>query len=60
MAALNAHASAAEFRVVPDLGAGIRITTGHGLIDTSALGLARQAEGLVRDALLAESFEVTT
>jgi F-type H+-transporting ATPase subunit b len=60
VAALNAHASVAEFRVVPDLGAGIRITTGHGLIDTSALGLARQAEGLVREALIAESFEVTT
>lgn len=60
VAALNAHARSAEFRVVPDLGAGLRITTGHGLIDASALGLARQAEGLVRDALAAESFEVTT
>ena len=57
--ALHDHAPSAEFRVVPDLGAGVRITTAQGLIDTSALGLARQAEGLVRDALAAESFEVT-
>jgi F0F1-type ATP synthase membrane subunit b/b' len=60
VAALDAHAPPAEFRVVPDLGAGLRITTERGLIDASALGLARQAEGLVRDALVAESFEVTT
>lgn len=58
--ALRADAPSAEFRVVPDLGAGLRITTAQGLIDTSALGLARQAEGLVRDALAAESFEVAT
>ena len=59
-AALNGHAHSAEFRVVPDLGAGLRITTAHGLIDTSARGLARQAEGLVADALAVESFEVRT
>ena len=59
-AALNAHAPSAEFRVVPDLGAGLRITTARGLIDTSTLGLVRQAEGLIRDALAAESFDVTT
>lgn len=59
-AALNGHARSTEFRVVPDLGAGLRITTAHGLIDASALGLARDAEGLVRDALAAESFEVVT
>ena len=58
-AVLKGHAAATEFRVVPDLVAGLRITTTHGLIDTSALGLARQAEGLVRTALTAESFEVT-
>lgn len=58
--ALNADAPSATFRVVPDLGAGLRITTAQGLIDTSAQGLGRQAEGLVRDALAAESFEVTT
>lgn len=57
-AALNAHATAAEFRINPELGAGLRITTGQGLIDASALGLARQAETLVREALAAESFEV--
>lgn len=60
VAALNAHAPTAEFRVVQDLGAGLRVTTAQGMIDTSALGLARQAESLVRDALAAESFEVTT
>ena len=58
--ALNTDAPSAEFRVVSDLGAGVRITTAQGLIDTSALGLGRQAEGLVRDALAAESFEVAT
>lgn len=58
-AALNGHAPSAEFRLVPDLGAGLRITTAQGLIDTSSLGLAREAESLVRDALAAESFEVT-
>jgi F0F1-type ATP synthase membrane subunit b/b' len=59
-AVLNGHAATAEFHAVPDLGVGVRITTTHGLIDTSALGLARQAEGLVRTALADESFEVTT
>ena len=58
--ALRADAVSATFRVVPELGAGVRITTAHGLIDASALGLGRQAEGLVRDALAAEAFEVTT
>lgn len=57
---LSTEASATEFRVMPDLGAGVRVTTGQGLIDASAQGLARQAESLVRDALAAESFQVTT
>ena len=59
-AVLSRDASSTEFRIVSELGAGVRITTGQGLIDASALGLARQAEGLVKDALAAESFEVTT
>jgi F0F1-type ATP synthase membrane subunit b/b' len=60
IAALNADAASATFRIVPDLGAGVRITTARGLIDSSASGLGRQAEGLVRDALATEAFEVTT
>lgn len=58
-AVLNGHAATTEYRVVSDLGAGLRITTAHGLIDASALGVARQAEGFLKNALTAEAFEVT-
>ena len=44
-----------QFRVVPDLGAGLRIVTSKGLIDASALGIAREAERLLADALAVES-----
>ena len=59
-AALNDRATAAEFRVVPDLGAGVRITTARGLIDASAAGIAGQAERMLIDALASESFEAAT
>ena len=57
--ALDGHAGAAEFRVVPDLGAGLRIVTAKGLIDASAAGIAREAERLLADALIVESGEAT-
>ena len=50
-AALGGQAHAAQFRVVPDLGAGLRIVTSKGLIDASALGIAREAERLLAASL---------
>lgn len=41
--ALGDSASSAEFRTAEDLGGGVRITTGQGLIDASVSGLARFA-----------------
>ena len=58
--AIGGRATAAEFRVVPDLGAGLRITTARGLIDASAAGIAGQAERMLIDALGSESFEAAT
>lgn len=48
-------AATAIFRLVPELGAGLRITTAHGAIDVSARGFAREAEIRIREALAAES-----
>ena len=59
-AALDGHAPSAQFRVVPDLGAGLRIVTSKGLIDASALGIAREAERMMTDALAVESAEAAT
>lgn len=59
-AAMTDRATAAEFRVVPDLGAGVRITTARGLIDASAAGIAGQAERRLMDALTSESVEAAT
>jgi F-type H+-transporting ATPase subunit b len=58
--ALAARASSLTFRVVPDLGAGIRITTARGLIDASAGGLAADVERRLKDALVTEEPTVTT
>ena len=58
-AALDGHAPSTQFRVVPDLGAGLRIVTSRGLIDASALGIAREAERMLTDALASESAEAT-
>lgn len=43
VAALGPAAGTAEFRVVPPLGAGLRVTTARGLIDASAAGIAAEA-----------------
>jgi F-type H+-transporting ATPase subunit b len=56
--ALDHRATDAEFRVVPKLGAGIRMTTAGGLVDASAAGIASQAERLLIEALTNESPEV--
>jgi len=40
-----------QFRVVPDLGAGLRVTTPGGLIDASAAGIAAHAERVLASAL---------
>ena len=58
--ALGDRATEADFRVVPGLGAGIRVTTAGGLVDASAAGIASQAERLLIAALTNESPEVTT
>lgn len=47
------RASALEFRVVPELGAGLRITTASGMIDASAAGLAAYSERALRERLSA-------
>ena len=57
--ALDHRESDAEFRVVPALGAGVRLTTARGLVDASAAGIASQAERLLIEALTKESPEVT-
>lgn len=44
VAALGPAASGATYRVVPDLGSGIRITTSRGLIDASTAGLKEFAQ----------------
>lgn len=49
--ALSSRAHSTEFRVVPDLGAGIRIVTAKGLIDASAQGIAREVERVLVDSL---------
>lgn len=49
--AVDAHTASLEFRVVPELGAGLRVTTPRGLIDASAAGLAAHAERALNDAL---------
>ena len=57
-AALDPRATDADFRVVPGLGAGIRMTTARGLVDASASGIASQAERLLIETLTNESPEV--
>ena len=49
LAALNGQS--VDFRVVPDLGEGVRVVTARGLIDASTRGIARQAEQALKDAL---------
>lgn len=46
-AVLGDAARTTVFRVTPTLGAGIRITTSHGLVDASATGLAAFAQRLL-------------
>lgn len=53
-AALNGHAPSIDFRVVPELGAGIRVVTAAGLIDASAAGIGREAERTLAAALTIE------
>jgi len=44
-------AASIEFRVVPALGAGLRVTTAHGLVDASATGIAAHAERVLVEQL---------
>lgn len=53
-ASLGARAASSTFRAVPDLGAGVRITTGRGLIDASAAALAAEAGRLLQGALASQ------
>lgn len=59
-AALGTRATSLEFRVVPDLGAGVRVTTARGLVDVSAAGVAAEAERLLKLALLVDEPAATT
>ena len=57
IAALSGKPHTTQFRVAPELGAGLRIVTSSGLIDASALGMAREAERTLTNALALESAE---
>ena len=59
-AALGGRAPSTEFRVVPDLGAGLRVVTAKGLIDASARGIAQEAERILADALTVSATGATT
>lgn len=58
--ALGTRATSSDFRVVPDLGAGVRVTTARGLINVSATGIAAEAERLLARALGAGESAATT
>lgn len=49
--ALGPATTTAKFRVVPELVAGARISTGHGLVDASVAGLANFAEQYLAKAM---------
>lgn len=49
--ALDSAASTLDFRVIPDLGAGVRISTSRGLIDATAIGLATFAHSALAEQL---------
>jgi F0F1-type ATP synthase membrane subunit b/b' len=55
--AIGTRASALEWRVTPDLGPGVRIATGRGLIDASAAGLAAGVARRLHDRLAASPQE---
>jgi len=55
--ALRERAASLDFAVVPDLGAGVRITTARGVIDASASGIAAEAQRRFKDALAPPSSE---
>lgn len=59
-AAFDGRAHPVDFRVVPDLGGGLRIVTSKGLIDASVRGIAREAERLLSDTLAMGASEATT
>lgn len=51
--AMGAPQKTSDFRVVPELVAGVRISTRHGLIDASVAGLAHFAEQTLTEAITA-------
>jgi F0F1-type ATP synthase membrane subunit b/b' len=53
--ALGSRATSTAFAVVPSLGAGVRITTSRGVIDTTAAGAAAEAERQLRRTLVADA-----
>lgn len=55
--ALGTRAASSAFRVVTDLGAGVRVTTAHGLVDASAAGIAADIERRLKARLAANSGE---
>jgi len=57
--ALNGHSRSVDFRIVPDLGEGIRIVTSKGVIDASTRGIARDTQRLLTEALAPGHQEVT-
>ena len=58
--ALDGHAASTEFRTVPHLRAGVRVTTAVGLVDASAAGIAGHAEVALMDALVGQSPETVS
>jgi F-type H+-transporting ATPase subunit b len=59
-AAVGLRATSLTFRVVEDLGAGIRVITARGLIDASTAGVGAAAERRLKDALAAHGPTVST
>jgi len=55
VAACGSSAGDTQFRVVPALGAGLRVTTGRGLIDASAAGIAAEAGRRLKEQLSLET-----
>jgi F-type H+-transporting ATPase subunit b len=56
-AAFGARATSCVFRVMPDLGAGVRIMTARGLVDASAAGMAAEIERRLNARLVTTSQE---
>jgi hypothetical protein len=57
--AMGDSGAAVEYRVHPEIGAGIRIETNHGVIDLTAAGLAAYARRELENRLVANAHAST-